>query len=214
MIAYERSFSQREALNAIGMLVRQLETVNLRFHHVAKDVTSELMTASASPRSNPVGFLMWHMARSQDWAVHTAIRGVPEIAWSAPWAEMAGVSTPGIGTGFSPAAARELATRIDLTQLMDYADAVSSAAVDWVQGLNEADLDSIPDVAAHDSGIPAYQTREFLAEMDSGPEHDRAVGDVGGQPVWLFLTSVSVTHLHRHLGELDLTLGVLKGRAG
>ena len=214
MITYERSFSQREGLNSIDMLVRQLETVNIRFHHVANDVTPELMTASASPRSNPVGFLMWHMARSQDWAVHTAIRGVPEIAWTSPWSETAGVSTPGIGTGFSPAAARELAGRIDLAQLMKYADAVNSATVAWVQGLNETDLDLIPDVAAHDAGIPAYQAREFIAEMDSGPEHDQAVGDLGGQPAWLFLTSVSVTHLHRHLGELDLTLGVLTGRAG
>jgi hypothetical protein len=214
MITYERSFSQREALDAIGMLVRQLETVNLRLHHVANDVTPDLMTASVSPQSNPIGFLMWHMARSQDWAVHTAIRGVPEIAWTTPWSEMETISTPGMGTGFSLEEARGLATRVDLSQLMDYADAVSSATVAWVKGLHETDLDSIPDVSAHDSGIPAYQTRGFLAEMDSGPEHDQAVGDVGGQPVWLFLTSVSVTHLHRHLGELDLTLGVINGRAG
>jgi hypothetical protein len=206
--------SKLAGVDAIGMLVRQLETVNLRFHHVARDVTPELMTASAGPRANPVGFLMWHMARSQDWAVHTAIRGMPEVAWGSPWSGMPGISTPGIGTGFSPAAAQELASRLDLADLIGYADAVNSAAVSWVRGLRETDLDEIPDVAAHDKGIPAYQTSGFLAEMDSGPEHDQAVGDVGGQPVWLFLTSVSVTHLHRHLGELDLTLGVLSGRAG
>jgi hypothetical protein len=201
-------------VDAIDMLVQQLETVNIRFHHVARSVTPELMTASVNPAANPVGFLMWHMARSQDWAINTAIRGLPEIAWSPPWSDMAGIPTPGIGTGFSRVAARELAARLNLPELMDYADAVNTAAVGWVRGLSEADLDAIPDVAAHDAGIPAYQTPEFLAEMDSGPEHDEAVGDTGGQPVWLFLTSVSVTHLHRHLGELDLTLGVLTGRAG
>jgi hypothetical protein len=200
-------------VDAIGMLVQQLETVNLRLHHVAKNVTPDLMTSSVNPAANPVGFLMWHMARSQDWAIHTAIRGVPEIAWSHRWSGSA-VSTPGIGTGFSPAAARDLASRLKLPELVDYADVVSSAAIDWVRGLNAQDLDAIPDVAAHDAGIAAYQTPEFLAEMDSGPEHDQAVGDTGGQPVWLFLTSVSVTHLHRHLGELDLTLGVLTGRSG
>jgi hypothetical protein len=200
-------------VDAIGMLVQQLETVNLRFHHVAETLTPELMTASV-PGANPVGFLMWHMARSQDWAINTAIRGVPELAWTPPWSEMPAISTPGMGTGFSPAEARDLASRIVLSQLMDYAHAVSTAAVEWVRGLSEADLDAIPDVAAHDAGIAAYQTPGFLAEMSSGPEHDEAVGDTGGQPVWLFLTSVSVTHLHRHLGEVDLTLGVLTGRAG
>jgi len=201
-------------VNAIGMLVQQLETVNVRFHHVASVVTPELVTASAGPRSNPVGFLMWHMARTQDWAVHTAMRNVPELVRSAPWSTMPGISTPGIGTGFGNEEARELAGRLQMPQLIRYADAVSAAAIQWVQSLDERDLDSIPDVAAHDAPFAEYQTPGFQAEMDSGPEHDEAVGKSGGQPVWLYLTSVCVTHLHRHLGEVDLTLGILTGRAG
>ncbi len=201
-------------MNAIGMLVQQLETVNVRFHHVASVVTLELVTASAGPRSNPVGFLMWHMARTQDWAVHTAMRNVPELVRSAPWSTMPGISTPGIGTGFGNEEARELAGRLQMPQLIRYADAVSAAAIQWVQSLDERDLDSIPDVAAHDAPFAEYQTPGFQAEMDSGPEHDEAVGKSGGQPVWLYLTSVCVTHLHRHLGEVDLTLGILTGRAG
>ena len=196
------------------MLVEQLETVNVRFHHVAATLTPELMTASVHPTGKSRRLPHVAHGRSQDWAVHTAIRGVPEVAWNAPWSTMPGISTPGMGTGFSAAQARELASRIVLVELVDYADAVSSAAIEWVRTLSEGDLDTIPDVSAHDAGIPAYQTPGFLAEMSSGPEHDEAVGDTGGQPVWLFLTSVSVTHLHRHLGEVDLTLGVLTGRAG
>jgi len=201
-------------VNAIGLLAQQLETVNVRFHHVASSVTPELMTASAGPRSNPIGFLMWHMARSQDWSVHTAIRNVPELVRSAPWSGMPGISTPGIGTGFAYEEARELAERLDKAQLLRYADAVSAATIDWVRTLDERDLDSIPDVSAHDAPFAEYQTPGFQAEMDSGPEHDAAVGKSGGQPVWLYLTSVCVTHLHRHLGEIDMTLGILTGRAG
>ena len=201
-------------MNAIGMLVQQLETVNVRFHHVASAVTPQLMTASAGPKSNPVGFLMWHMARSQDWGVHTAIRNVPEVVRSAPWSTMPGLSTPGIGTGFAPGEASELAGRLHLPDLLRYADAVNAAAIGWVRTLDERDLDSIPDVSAHDAPFAEYQTPGFQAEMDSGPEHDEAVGKSGGQPVWLYLTSVCVTHLHRHLGEVDLTLGILTGRAG
>ena len=201
-------------MNAIGMLVQQLETVNVRLHHVASAVTPELMTASAGPRSNPVGFLLWHMPRGQDWAVHTAIRNVPELVRSAPWNEMPGLSTPGIGTGFDHEAACALAARLRLPQLLSYADAVNAAAIAWVLTLDERELDSIPDVAAHDAPFAEYQTAGFQAEMDSGPEHDEAVGKSGGQPVWLYLTSVCVTHMHRHLGEIDLTLGMLTGRAG
>jgi DinB family protein len=200
-------------VNAIGMLVQQLETVNLRLHHVARAVTPELATAAAATSANPVGFLLWHIPRSQDWAVQTALRGVPEVAFGRPWSEMASIAIPGIGTGFSSAEAAQMARRIDVKQLLAYADAVHVEVVSWVQGLRESDLDAIPDVAAHNAGRLEYQTPGFLAEMDSGPEHDQAVGDVGGQPAWLYLTSVCVTHLHRHLGELDLTLGILTGRA-
>jgi hypothetical protein len=201
-------------LNAIGLVVQQLETVNVRFHHVASAITADLMTASAGRQSNPIGFLLWHAARSQDWAVHTAIRNVPELARSEPWSAMPGISTPGIGTGFGYEEAQAVATRLDLRQLVRYADAVSAAAIGWVQTLDESQLDMIPDVSAHNARFAEYQTPGFRAEMDSGPEHDAAVGKAGGQPMWLYLTSVCVTHLHRHLGEIDLTLGILTGRAG
>jgi len=91
-----------------------------------------------------------------------------------------------------------------------YADAVHDDALAWLRTVDEAILDDIPDVAAHDAPHPEYQTLGFRAEMDSGPEHDDAVGRKGGLPVWVFLTSVSVTHLHRHLGEVDLVKDLLR----
>ena len=71
-------------------------------------------------------------------------------------------------------------------------------------------LDEIPDAAAHDAPHPEYQTSGFRAEMDGGPEHDDAVGRKGGLPAWVYLSSVAVTHLHRHLGEVDLIKAVLR----
>src|SRR5258708_20530016 len=115
-------------VDAIDMLVQQLGTVNVRFHHVAKNVTPDLMTASVNPAANPIGFLMWHMARSQDWAIHTAIRGVPEIAWSPRWSGTA-VSTPGMGTGFPPAAGRNLAYRLNLPGLITFPRTVITPSI-------------------------------------------------------------------------------------
>ncbi len=196
------------------MLTQQLRTVNLRYRHVASAVPAELLTARVADAANPIGFLLWHLPRSQDWAVNTAIRGVPEIVRSEPWSSNVAIATPGIGTGFSSAEADAVARALDLNQLLHYADAVHLGILDWLTTITDNDLDEIPDVEANDAQFPEYQRSEFLAEMDSGPEHDAAVAERGGQPAWLFLTSVCVTHLHRHLGELDLTLGVLTGRAG
>ena len=218
MIAYERSFSwprfSELEMNAIGVLIQQLDTVNTRFHHVTAAVTPDLMTASIAPGANQIGFLLWHMARSQDWGIHTAVRGVPELAWGRPWSEIPGINTPGIGTGFSQAEAEWVAGSLELPSLIAYADAVHAAIVPWVRGLAERDLDEIPDLSAHLGSRPEYHTPGFEAEIGSGPEHDKATAQSGGQPTWLYITSVAITHLHRHLGEVDLTLGVKTGRAG
>lgn len=196
-------------MDAIGILVQQLQTVNLRLHHSALDLTREELVARPLLGVNPVGFLLWHMARSQDWAVNTAIRNVPEVIKREPWAGSP-LAMPGIGTGFELEEAARAAAQFGLPDLLRYADAVQEDALAWLRTVDEDMLDHIPDVAAHDAIYPEYRTPGFRAEMDSGPEHDDAVGRKGGLPVWVFLTSVSITHLHRHLGELDLIKDLLR----
>ena len=196
-------------VNAIGLLAQQLETVNVRLHHSASDLSAEELVARPVPGVNPIAFLVWHMARSQDWAVNTAIRDVPEMIMREPWSRSP-LAVPGIGTGFELEEAVALAPRFHRADLLAYADAVHADTLSWLRTVDETILDQIPDLAAHDARHPEYQTPGFRAEMDSGPEHDEAVGSRGGLPVWIFLTSVSITHLHRHLGELDLLRNLLE----
>lgn len=191
------------------MLAQQLETVNLRLHHSAHGLTPKELVARPLPGVNPIGFILWHMSRSQDWAVNTAIRNVPEVITRPEWSKTP-IAVPGIGTGFELEQAASVAGRFDLPSLLAYADAVHSESIEWLSTLDETGLDEIPDVAAHDAQHPEYQTPGFKAEMDTGPEHDDAVGRKGGLPVWVFITSVSVTHLHRHLGELDLVRDLMR----
>ncbi len=191
------------------MLAQQLETVNLRVHHSARDLTPTELTAQPLPGVNPIAFLLWHMARSQDWAVNTAILDRPEVIMREPWmASM--LAVPGIGTGFELDEAARIAAGFTLADLLEYSDAVNRDILAWLHTVDEDILDEVPDVAAHDARHAAYQTPGFRAEMDSGPEHDDAMGRSGGLPVWIFLTSVSITHLHRHLGELDLVKDFLR----
>jgi hypothetical protein len=199
-------------VDAIGMLRQQLRTVNLRLHHSAADLTPEELVATPVPGVNPIGFILWHMVRSQDWAVNTAVRGGTELIRREPWRSTP-LAYPGIGTGFALDEAVSSAGRFELAQLLDYADAIHAETLEWLDSITEDDLDAIPDVAAHDRPHAEYQTAGFRAEMDGGPEHDDAVADKGGLPVWIFLTSVSVTHLHRHLGEVDLLKDLLRQKS-
>jgi len=195
------------------MLVQQLETVNLRLHHSARDLSAKELVARPLVGVNPIAFLLWHMARSQDWGVNTAIRNVPEVIMREPWVKST-LAVPGIGTGFELEEAARAAARFELAALLSYADAVHRDTLAWLGTIDQDLLDQIPDVAAHDARHAEYQTPGFRAEMDSGPEHDDAVSSKGGLPVWIFLTSVSITHLHRHLGELDLIKDQLRRPAG
>jgi hypothetical protein len=45
----------------------------------ADDLTETEWTTCALPGTNLPGFTLWHMVRGRDWAVQTAIRGVPEV---------------------------------------------------------------------------------------------------------------------------------------
>lgn len=194
------------------MLGQQLDTANLRLHHSAGDLTGAELTARPIPGVNPIGFIAWHMARSQDWSFNTAVRGVAELIRREPWSATP-LAVPGMGTGFTAAEADAVAARVDVKTLLAYADAVHADARAWLGRQSESVLDEIPDVTAHDAPFAEYQTPGFRAEMDSGPEHDDAVGRKGGLPVWIYLTSVAVTHLHRHLGEIDLVMDVLRSKA-
>lgn len=200
-------------MDAIALLVQQLDTVNLRLNHTAGDLTARELIARPAPHVNPAGFTIWHMARSQDWAVNTAVRGAPEVITRDPW-KSSRLAVPGIGTGFDSKEADAIAARMDLAEVLAYADAVHHDAVGWLRSVNEPFLESIPDVAAHEAGRAEYHTPGFRAEMDGGPEHDDAVGRKGGLPVWVFLASVSITHLHRHLGEIDLVKDMLRSSGG
>ena len=196
-------------MNAIELLVQQLDTVNIRLHHSAADLTPAELAAVPITGVNPIGFILWHMARSQDWAVNTAIRDEPEVVTRERWRDTT-VAVPGMGTGFSAAEADEVARRVDRETLLEYADAVHMQIKQWLNTQPDSLLDEIPDTEAHDAPHPEYQTPGFRAEMSSGPEHDDAVGRKGGLPAWVYLTSVAVTHLHRHLGEVDLLKDLLR----
>src|SRR5437773_12365213 len=110
-------------MKAIEMLRQQLDTVHIRLHHSAGDLTSDELTRHVLPGVNPLGFIVWHMARSQDWGVNTAIRNVPELITRSPWRDCV-VAIAGIGTGFEAAQVDAVARRVHLESQLASADAV------------------------------------------------------------------------------------------
>jgi len=190
-------------MRATQVLTSQLHGINAFLHEIAADLTDEEWTARAVPGTNLLGYTLWHMPRTQDWAVHTAIRGVPEVVDDGRWSGLGGPRSSGIGICIALAEADRIARSVARSDVIAYADAVHQAVCAWLSAVGDDDLDTIPDVAAHLAPYAAYREPAFQAE----------VAGMIGHPVAEWIISPCVEHLRDHLSEANLLKMVLRGAA-
>jgi hypothetical protein len=75
-------------MRATELLEPQFNSVNQILHGIADDLTPKGLVTRALPNTNLIGFDLWHVARTQDWALQTLVRGaVACLAWNRRWAE-------------------------------------------------------------------------------------------------------------------------------
>jgi hypothetical protein len=140
------------------------------------------------------------MVRTYDWAIHTAIQGLPEVITLPSWTARPGFTTPGIGTGMTLAEAGEQARAVTRADLVEYADGVHDAAMTWLLAQGEEDLSRVPDLEANQAGFEVYRA----------PGHVQEVHNLFGQPAFVYLLRPSGAHIRRHCGELDVLKQVLR----
>lgn len=183
-------------MRAIEVVRRQLDSIHKRFTETAAGVTDAEWTARALPGANLPGFTLWHMARGQDWGVHTLIRGVPEVIADARWASVGGPGTPSMGLDMTLEQADAVARSVTRADVLDYHNAVHARIVAWVATLADDDLDATPDSAAHQAAIPAYQ-------------HPAYAEEAGGSTL-TYLVGPCFGHMRGHLGELETLLHAMR----
>lgn len=189
-------------MRAIEVILKQLGGVNDAYHDVADDLTDAEWTTRLFPGCNLLGFTLWHLPRTQDWAVHTAIGGSPEVIAQPAWRDRGALQTPGIGAGLALEDADRVAHEVLRADVLAYADAVHRAIVAWATSLDDSDLDRVPDMALHEAPYPAYQQPTFRAE----------VAHLAGMPAWRFLLGPCIGHARSHLGELAILKQALRSR--
>ncbi len=181
-------------MRAIELLQRQFAVVHAMFHMVADDLSAEEWTTRLLPGTNLPGFDLWHVARTQDWALHTLVQGVPEVISGPRWANAGALATLGIGVGMSREEADQLAHQVAKSEVLTYADAVHVALMDWLVATNDLVLDETLDIPAHYRGHPEYLTPAMQAEVPWIMEHPS---------VWRCLAP-GLAHVRDHLVELAL----------
>jgi DinB superfamily len=189
----------RTQMQTTILIQAQLNGAHQLFHACADDFTETEWTTSALQGTNLPGFTLWHMVRARDWAVQTAIRGVPEIIADERWSGWKGL-TAGAGAGFTLEQANEVGRSISRADVLAYADTVHSVIQSWLSRLSDDDLDTIPEMEAHMASYPAYQQPGFRA----------VIADLLGQPIWRLLIEPCSGHMREHLGELVVLKQVMR----
>ena len=189
-------------MNAITYLQKQLANIDAIFHGMVDDLTDQEWLARPAPGQNMIGYIVWHMPRTQDAHVQTWIRGIPEVVHAERWTHWRQLKPHGNGVGISLAEADEIAHSVQRADVMAYADAVYQEITAWLKELDESDLDQLPNIPQHLAAYPEYQTPGFVAEA----------GDLFDQPIWGQLMRPCIGHIHRHLGEVEVVKNILRTR--
>lgn len=190
----------RLSMNLTTYLQKQFANLNGVFHGIAGDLTDEEWNARPAPGQNKIGYTVWHMPRTQDNFLQTWIRGQAEIAHSDRWAHWHPLRPLGVGIGITLDESDEITRGTQLADVRAYADEVHQAITSWLGQVSEEELDQIPDARGRLAAFPEYQTPGYVEEVDN----------LLDLPVWGLLIRPCMGHVHRHLGELEITKDILR----
>jgi hypothetical protein len=187
-------------VRATELLERQFSSVNQILHDVADDLTPRELTLRVLPHTNLLAFDLWHVARTQDWALQTLVRGVPEIIDEPRWERL--LLAPGVGVGLSEPQADDLAHHVALVEVLEYADTAHQAILRWLRKVSDRELSRAPDVPKHLTRYPIYLEQAMRDEVPWMFERPQ---------VWRCLAP-ALGHARDHLAEMDLLKRQLRAR--
>jgi hypothetical protein len=143
---------------------------------------------------NSVAWLVWHMARCEDVAINTVVRGEPQVLEDGWW-DRVGVTARHVSTETSDEELRQFDANVDVAALRAYRDAVADQTAAW---LKECDPATLPD--------DARSTARLESAPDSLAERAEWVREQwSGQTRLWFVTWLSAGHHYTHLGEAQVT---------
>lgn len=106
------------------------------------------------PEHNSVAWIIWHIARGEDWTVHTILGEREQLLTRDGWDSRMNAPQPGFGGGMPRADMIELSERIDLDELWDYYHAVADATLTFAREFDFDRLDEPFDIDSRLALVP------------------------------------------------------------
>jgi hypothetical protein len=105
----------------------------------------EELCAAPGPDANPIGWLVWHLARVQDHHI-AGLLGAEQVWVSGDWAGRCGLEPDPSNIGYGHSAEEVRAVRPESPDvLLDYLGAVQARTTEMLEGLAAEDLDRVID---------------------------------------------------------------------
>ncbi|GAB3792273.1 mycothiol transferase [Nocardioides ungokensis] len=111
---------------------------------VVDGLDEEQLAHRPGPDANPIGWLVWHLARVQD--DHVAdVAGIEQVWTARGFHEKFGLPFDASDIGYGHSSEQVAHVRVDAERLAAYVDAVHEQTRGYLEGLDAADLDRVVD---------------------------------------------------------------------
>jgi hypothetical protein len=126
------------------LLIETFDRIRQTGRAAVQDLDADALAARPAPDANPVGWLVWHLARVQD--DHLAdVAGLEQVWTSGGYAERFALPFDTGDIGYGHTTDQVAAVRVEAGLLADYLDAVTDQSLAYLRTLGEADLDDVVD---------------------------------------------------------------------
>jgi DinB superfamily len=167
------------------------------------DVTEEELRSRPTMAHNSIAWLVWHMARCEDVAVNTVLRGAQEVLDRDGWLAELGISSRHIGTSATSGEVTNISHTVGLDALRAYRAAVGRETRRWASTVDFSAL----------SGVVSALDARRAAERHAFGEHAAWVEEHWAARGWRrsdFLFWLAIEHNWFHIGEIWVIRGLLQ----
>jgi len=109
------------------------------YRHV-DGLSRQELTWQPTFEANPIGYLVWHIARDEDMWINARLRQKPEVWVHDGWYRKLGMPQEGTGYGFTAEQVAAFPLPQDFSLVTAYLDAVRKETLDYLPTLAESEL--------------------------------------------------------------------------
>ena len=152
-----------------------LEELDQDLHHALDGLAPEETAWQPSPEANPIGWLVWHMTRAEDYWIHKFAQGEAPIWERDGWYLRFNLPAED-NTGFGYTAEQVAAfPQIPVQELLAYHEAVRRGTLQFLQTLSPEKLDECPQPERRPDKSIGWMLSHIMCEVGQHVGHVRYI---------------------------------------